>query len=213
MTPADLPLCIDLDWSRVQYPCIVEPKIDGFRCYVEVDDDGTVHPYSRNGREWSWLAPALSELSAMPGACFDGELVIGGSWATTNAAVKRQTCESGDVKFYVFTPLLRRPNAAPPRWAELDAPHGLYRLRGESCRDRYAVEAWYHRFVDMGYEGIVVKAADRLGRTAAARPGRSGDWMKLKPQPTDDVFQDGRFVEVDRATGEAVRERLDKEEV
>lgn len=185
MTPKDLQLCVDLDWNTVTYPCIVEPKIDGFRCLVTVDEDGTVHAWSRSGAEWPKVAAALSELSYFTGCWFDGELVIGGSWATTNAAMKRGEFDPDDLQFTVFDGddlarlhiwLLDFGRVSLSQWAR--------------CRDRAEVECQFEKALADGHEGIVVK---RLGATYAR--GRSGNWLKLKPQATRDVFENGRWLE------------------
>lgn len=207
MTPKNLQLCVDLDWPRVQYPCVVEPKIDGFRCLVTVDDDGTVHAWSRSCAEWPKIAAALSGLSRFPGQWFDGELVIGGSWAATNAAKNRGwEFDADDLEFVVFdgrvdllggfTTLATAD--ALPRFEHVTVGARLL------ARDRAEVELMYRAALQKGFEGIVVK---RLNAPYAA--GRTGNWMKLKPQQTNDVQQpDGTWHET--LNGAVVRVRDDK---
>lgn len=195
MTPKDLQLCVDLDWNTVTYPCIVEPKIDGFRCLVTVDEDGTVHAWSRSGREWPKVAAALSELSHFPGAWFDGELLIGGSWAATNAAFKRGTFNADDLHLYVFD---GSAEARQFLWF-LDFPR-ISTVPGTWCGSRSDIEAAYKAAIGTGHEGIVVKKPD-----ARYTAGRSGNWMKLKPQPTQDVFKNGQWHE--QHDGQTVRVR------
>lgn len=184
MTSSDLQLCTDLRWGYVKYPCYVEPKVDGFRCLVTVDDDGTVHAWSRSGREWPKVAAALSELQQFPGCWFDGEIQISGSWAATNAAKNRGWVFDPDsLMFAIFDmpkPLFKS--------FYVECPTGrcglLMRLTAE-CRAE--VELMYSSFLAQGYEGIVVKNLD-----APYTAGRSGHWMRLKPakSKTDDRVRD-----------------------
>lgn len=200
MTSADLQLCVDLRWGYVKYPCIVEPKIDGFRCLVTVDEDGTVHAWSRSGTEWPKVAATLSELARFPGQWFDGELVIGGSWATTNAAKNRGwEFDPNDLAFIVFD--------GPSDVMMWHTYHVGSAANPVCCRDykayaanREDIETWYRKFVNAGYEGIVVKAVTLYAS------GRSGNWQRLKPCMTEDVPQpDGTVHEMFR--GEVVRIR------
>lgn len=195
LTSKDLQLCVDLDWNCIQYPCIVEPKIDGFRCLVTVDDDGTVHAWSRSGREWPKVAAALSELARFKGAWLDGELQIGGSWATTNATMKRDEFSPDDVHLYVFD---GSPEPRQFLWF-LDFPR-VSTVSGIWCGTRSDIEAAYQTVLGNGFEGIVVK---KMG--ASYRGGRTGNWMKLKPQPTQNVFKNGKWLE--QRDGQTVRVR------
>ena len=195
MKPSDLQLCVDLNWSAVKYPCIVEPKIDGFRCLVTVDDDGTVRAFSRSGTEWPKVAAALHELSRFRGAWLDGELVIGDSWATTNAAFKRGEFDPDTLHLYVFD---GTEDARQYIWFA-DFPR-ISSILGRWCGTRSDIEREYNAALKRGHEGIVVK---RLGATY--RAGRSGQWMKLKPNDTTDLFGDGAWREMQG--GEIVRVR------
>ena len=195
MTPADLQLCVDLRWGYVQYPCIVEPKIDGFRCLVTVDTDGMVHAWSRSGREWPAVADALAELSQFPGAWFDGELVIGGSWASTNAAKNAGWKFDADDLLFLYW-----HTTAQGGFIRHHKTHRIRRIAANLCQNRADVEQFYRAAVAAGYEGIVIK------KERPYTPGRSGNWQRLKPRMTEDVPQaDGSIHEMYR--GECVRVR------
>lgn len=200
MDVRDLQHPSDLDWTRVAYPVAVEPKIDGCRCLAAVDSTGTVRATSRLGTEWTAIIPALSDLARFPGVAFDGEIVVGGAWGRTNGAIHRRVLSTSDlaaVQFHAFD-LPDHPGTYTERRAALAALIAMLPVGSRVtmtpevlCPDRAAVEAEFARVVGAGGEGIVVKRlADRY--TA----GRTGSWGKLKPQPTMDVFKDGRCLEM-----------------
>lgn len=195
ITAETFQLCADLNWKKVEYPCIVEPKIDGVRCFVVVDDDGVVHPYTRSGREWTVIAPFLQELSQFPRRWFDGEIQIDGEWGPTNAAVHGKIRDGAKVEYTVFAGALdylthyELISTRQPEWCK--------------CYNRAEVEAYYLECLRSGYEGVVVKLLG-IGYTH----GRSTAWMKLKPHKTLDVFVDGRCVEL--RDGTIIRERFDR---
>lgn len=204
ITPADLQLCVDLRWGYVKFPVALEPKIDGFRCLVTVDEVGVVRAFSRSGTEWPAVAAALqSALSKWPGCWYDGEIQIKGSWAATNAAKNRGwKFDPDDLCFIVFdgTGLWNIPNTFRIG-SELNPV--VSRVYQTFATERATVAKWYRKFVKAGYEGIVVKTLDPY------TPGRSGNWQRLKPCMTEDVEQaDGSIVEMFR--GEIVRIRDDK---
>lgn len=65
------------DWCKIDYPVIVEEKLDGTRC-IAVIQEGTVNFYSREGREFRGLECIADEiLTLMPGFNFvlDGEVI------------------------------------------------------------------------------------------------------------------------------------------
>ena len=208
----DPQLATDLDWRQLQYPCTVEPKIDGCRCLVVIDEAGGVHPFSRRGAEWTAIAPALRNLARFPGVTFDGEIVVAGSWGKTNGAIHRRAlspAELASVVFHAFDlpshdgPQAGRRAALVDLLATLPATSAIRVVPSVPCADRTTVEVEYARIVAEGGEGIVAKAPG-----AAYTPGRAGTWGKLKPQPTKDVFRGGRCLEL--RGGRVYRVRADK---
>jgi len=208
----DPQLATDLDWRNLRYPCAVEPKIDGCRCLVVIDEAGVAHPFSRRGTEWAAVAPALRDLARFVGVTFDGEIVVAGSWGKTNGAIHRRTLPAADlanVVFHVFD-LPEHPGTYTERRAALAAmaaqlPENspVHLVPSFDCRDRTAVEAVFARVVANNGEGIVVKDP-----RAAYTPGRAATWGKLKPQPTTDVFLGGKCLEL--RGGRVYRVRADK---
>jgi len=64
-----------IDYSK---PTFIQPKLDGVRCIIQAEMDGTVIAYSRTGKEWKNIYHILKELRSFfykfPNIILDGEL-------------------------------------------------------------------------------------------------------------------------------------------
>jgi DNA ligase-1 len=64
-----------VDWSENVY---IQPKLDGVRCVIQLDDKGNVYAYSRTGKPWLNIAHILEDLKPSfdlnPDMILDGEL-------------------------------------------------------------------------------------------------------------------------------------------
>ena len=64
-----------IDYSK---PIFIQPKLDGVRCVIQAEMDGTVIAYSRTGKEWKNIDHILKELKPFfykfPNIILDGEL-------------------------------------------------------------------------------------------------------------------------------------------
>jgi len=64
-----------IDWSEKVF---MQPKLDGVRCIIQLNDNGEVHAYSRTGKPWLNIDHILSDLKhsfdANPDMILDGEL-------------------------------------------------------------------------------------------------------------------------------------------
>ena len=64
-----------VDWSENVY---IQPKLDGVRCVIQLDDKGNVYAYSRTGKPWMNIAHILEDLKPSfdlnPDMILDGEL-------------------------------------------------------------------------------------------------------------------------------------------
>ena len=64
-----------IDWSENVY---MQPKLDGVRCLIQLNDKGQIHAYSRTGKPWLNIAHILEDLEYFfeihPDAILDGEL-------------------------------------------------------------------------------------------------------------------------------------------
>ena len=64
-----------IDWSEKVF---MQPKLDGVRCVIQLDDKGEVYAYSRTGKPWLNIAHILEDLKPSfdlnPDMILDGEL-------------------------------------------------------------------------------------------------------------------------------------------
>ena len=64
-----------IDWTKKVY---MQPKLDGVRCLIQLNDKGEVHAYSRTGKPWLNIAHILEDLEYFfeihPDVVLDGEL-------------------------------------------------------------------------------------------------------------------------------------------
>ena len=64
-----------IDWTNKVY---MQPKLDGVRCLIQLNDKSEVHAYSRTGKPWLNIAHVLEDLKYFfeihPDVVLDGEL-------------------------------------------------------------------------------------------------------------------------------------------
>ena len=64
-----------IDWTKKVF---MQPKLDGVRCLIQLNDKGEVHAYSRTGKPWLNINHILEDLkpffSFQPDVILDGEL-------------------------------------------------------------------------------------------------------------------------------------------
>ncbi len=64
-----------IDWTKKVY---MQPKLDGVRCLIQLNDKGEVYAYSRTGKLWLNIEHILQDLKPFfkenPTIILDGEL-------------------------------------------------------------------------------------------------------------------------------------------
>ncbi len=176
------------DWS-------FEVKWDGYRLAVHRDPDG-VRILTRGGHDWTRRFPAIAAAAAALDArsfILDGEGVVLDEQGRSDFNRLQQElggragkASSSDVILYAFDLLyldghdLRRMSLEERRHMLEDLVDG----GGSRIRLSEDVVADGSDFLGlacrMGLEGIIAKR-----RSAAYRPGRGGDWLKIKCVQTD----------------------------
>jgi ATP-dependent DNA ligase len=169
---------------------MMEPKWDGFRLLVGIGDHGRIRAWSRRGTSLGdRLGSLLAPLAEVPrGTVFDAELVAlssqDGRAVQDFAAVSRATLQ-GDVAaarklHLVAFDLLELPGDDLRSLPWIRRTHLLRETFpvGERLRvvqSRPASRAGHDQFVELGFEGSVLK---RPGSTY--RPSRQTAWRKYK---------------------------------
>jgi len=164
---------------------VIEPKYDGLRCIAMVDE-GAVTLLSRNGKEFTssdHLKDSILKLGR--NGVFDGELTSG-NFNSSVSAVKRKSEQNDSTVYNIFdyldpdewkTPVnsWRQRRFKLTEMFRAGTPSGLvltpaYDLSSEADAFKY-----YNQFLNLGYEGGIVKNARGIYRFSRHR-----DWMKLK---------------------------------
>ena len=187
----------------IVYPCYIQRKFDGTRC-IGIPQSGL---FSRNRKAYPHLDHIMEELSLMPpGVVLDGELystVL--SFQEIVGLVKKVTLKDGDmekqrqIQFYVYDMVSDAPYSM--RLVQLQMlfrQHNFKHLvlvETEMCASEEDMKASHARYVEEGYEGIMLR-----NTTGHYRGVRCKDLQKYKE------FQDDEYVVVDFRQGEGLEE-------
>jgi hypothetical protein len=174
----------------IQFPCYVQPKLDGTRC-VAVPGRGL---FSRNKKAYPHLEHIRAEIDRLPASfVLDGELYSDTlTFQEIVGLVKAETLKPGDeerqqaIKLYVYDIVCDKPYKE--RWMNLAF---LFRKRRfehlvlvetERCAAREDVAAKHAEYCAAGWEGLMLRNAE-----GAYRGVRSADLQKYKE------FLDGEY--------------------
>lgn len=199
------------DESRVKYPCIVQPKIDGIRAiaFVQGSEPDDVVFYSRSGKEIESLDSIKPHLVKMfsPGTVVDGEAKALGTFQDSASIITRtKNIKEAEIQFLVFDvyrisdferqevdeTYLQRVEFLDLCLANGDgaAKKIVQRLPHYIANNAEEVKEYYGKFIAEGHEGAIVKAIK--GKYEFKR---SHNWMKIKPLETVDLevigFEEG----------------------
>ena len=176
-----------VDWSKVKYPCLMQPKLDGVRCLMVVDRKGPdleVKFLSRNGKEYTTLShiadDVVEKASAEPfvlyGEIYSDEL----SFQEIVAAVKKQRPDSLKLKFRSYD--IVNDETQQQSWERavdlvdsIQSPHLqlVLSLRVDTKDD---IKQAHDEWVAEGYEGAMIRHLDGM----YGQGQRSSDLLKVK---------------------------------
>jgi len=191
--------------GKIEFPCLVEPKLDGVRCLAFVVN-GKVLYYSRNGKQFDNFDVFSDDLVLLAGGksyVFDGE-VIGASLeesfkGVTEQMRRKKNVEAGKLKYHLFDILTYdeflkqgcalkqsdRTNLLLGLFKEyLDSEAAKFTIRcvvGTVAISEKSMMRFYDKCVASGYEGVIVKNPE-----AKYLYKRDACWTKIKPvEPKD----------------------------
>lgn len=169
------------DLSKLKFPLIVSPKLDGVRAIVI---DGVL--MSRSLKPIPNLY-AQKLFSKLPNGT-DGELILGPAnedpYRATVSAVMSEDGEPEDLYFHVFDNYLykggfRERFYALQQITRASSPYRVVVVKHEIVEDIAGLELKEHNFVDQGYEGAMVRSIDgpyKFGRATE----KQGYLLKIK---------------------------------
>lgn len=188
-------LAIKFSPCDIRYPVSVEPKIDGWRCFI------TVHPVTgaitARGRQGAHLKPRLRHITRTLLAAvrrhgytapvsFDGELQAS-SWGETQSILKSRGAGPRDVllTFHVFDMLVdvmavfalaQRYSGRRARLVHVLGKCRNKRIRvvdSEIVRNQKELKRAFGCELHLGNEGLIIKKLDDVY-------GSADGWMKMK---------------------------------
>ena len=196
-----LQLAASYDPSKVEYPCYIQPKFDGVRCVVIVDDKGNVETLSRNGKPLYNIQPEIiEELSQFPGMIFDGEAITdGGDFNLSVGVIHRKNDNaimSNLILFDVFNKSDLDKKTCTLHYGERHIRLSTLVEKTpvasrEIVNSKEEAELKYKDYRAQGHEGAILKKIK--GKYTFKR---TSDWMKVKPIVEDEFeicgFKEGR---------------------
>lgn len=177
-------LCEELDEKRLTYPCYVSPKIDGDRAIFKHEEQKI---YSRSGREIKGLDHIIKALSLVQ-FDLDGELR---DWSVPFPVSSGGLRSSKVIKAPYFYHVFDVVSTSLPFWDRYNLLCSLVPYVGTApvcrvphykCTSRKHVEIMYRKFLELRYEGTVIKTRDHMYEFR-----RSFSWMRMVPEKSVDL--------------------------
>ena len=165
--------------SKVNYPCVIQPKLDGIRCLAQLVD-GKITFTSRTGKDiitMDHLKPVFAHVLT-PGMVLDGELYAHGvPFQTLIGWIKKVQDGTEKVAFHCYDIIKEHVPFSERRQAMKNLPQvsGLEIVEDRMCFYEYDVDALHKSFLRKGYEGSIIRNIQ--GRY---KQGRSFDLLKRK---------------------------------
>lgn len=189
--------------SKMQYPALATPKLDGMRC-VAIYDGETVEFLSRSGKEIRTLGHIEAEVKKLlkvPGV-LDCE-AMSDSFNDTMSSINRKTAKDTSAKLHVFDYMSYEDFSKGE--CNVKQSERLVQLSALFDYDTYQFievvpdfvvkneeEAYqkYNEFRAQGHEGAIIK-----NMSAPYLFKRNDGWVKIKPSETEDFpiigFEEG----------------------
>lgn len=176
--------------TKVKFPCIVQPKLDGVRCLAVVEK-GKAKLLSRSGKEYT-VKHIIKALSNFPDGIYDGEIYVNNvlTFQDIVSAVKKENNNTSWLEYCIYD-IINTDNQS-------DRLKYLYNIKGfEQDRkekriklvypllvnDEKEISKYHDLFVKSGYEGLMVRNPEGLYEHS-----RSYNLLKYK-QFDDDEFE------------------------
>jgi DNA ligase-1 len=180
------------NWSKVSFPLIVQPKLDGIRATVQRDDAGRIRVYSRTLK----LIPNAEIQAALGKPEFvglDGEIIVGEPTAEdcyrqTSSFAMSGSKRGADWTFYVFDIITNDVLSAGQR--DQGLAHRVKSLRNDlgatfiqkvasvTCDSMAELERVEAHMVGLGFEGAIARVPGARYKYGRSTP--SGPLLKIK---------------------------------
>lgn len=199
----EVQLAKEVPISEITYPKLVQIKYDGVRI-ITIKKDNDIKFRTRNGKEVNLplFAEAISKI--------EGDIILDGEIVIADGKLEDRTKASGMINSAIHGGFIDEyllvynifDAMTLQHWEALECPiiysHRLKLVRLlvdkiDSClidvaftfnaRNRESLETRYDMFIELGYEGLILKDENHLYTFK-----RSKDWIKLKEIKTTDLI-------------------------
>mgnify|MGYP001344260092 CR=1 FL=1 len=181
--------------SKINFPCWVQPKLDGVRMIAK-KEDGNILMWSRKGKEMVIPDKIAAQLELMlsEGQCVDGEIYVH-DWTFQRiiSAVKKKRADTELLEYHIYDsphPTLSFEERIPKRtMCTTNFPEYCRDWNGKSFQlknikfvetvdieDQDEFDFYESRFISDGYEGMMVRNQNSLYKYKH----RSYDLQKVK---------------------------------
>lgn len=159
-----------VDWNKVAYPCLVQPKLDGVRCLMVVNKEEITF-LSRNGKPYTTLnhisdnlwksgAKTVPDNFILDGEIYSDEL----TFQQIIAVVKKQRDDSLKLKFRAYD--IVNDETQEFRWAttfdlvqKIDSEH-IIPVITTMVDGKELTMSLHDQYVQQGYEGAMIRLLD-----------------------------------------------------
>ncbi|AYP68642.1 DNA ligase [Exiguobacterium phage vB_EalM-132] len=163
---------------------VVDPKLDGYRCLLTIDEAGVITLRSRNGKELTGYTAIEEDAKHLTsGYVYDGEIMSEGTFADTQkTAFKKTTNKSGVLhlfdaitiqefktgEFFMKYGLRRKAlsniilSAPPLTHVKLVSGVELHTDKSGLTGLEEVIMSMHKQYLEQGYEGTMVKDAEGL---------------------------------------------------
>lgn len=199
---------------RAKFPCYIQPKLNGIRCTLTMNDDGTLNFASKNGLEYNNLkghiiAPkaAFVDFEQVYGTklIFDGEIYAHGyPLQEIISMTKTLSLQTQLLTFEVFDLCLEDVDqskrfALSKAWFQNYGFKGINRVETYLIKNHNQAMAYFDKWVKEGYEGAITRNMDAQYKFGY----RSPDLCKIKKRE-DAEFTIINIIDTDKDPGLAI---------
>jgi ATP-dependent DNA ligase len=151
------------DGHKIKFPCYVQPKLNGYRCFAIVKG-GQVKLVSRKNLEWKSLFHLVEALKNFPDGIYDGELYKHGEdFEKISGAVRRDEPNelSAQVEYHLYDMVSNEDYEN--RKHVLNVLFGILNFKflklthTQLVLSKEELDPLHDEFVKLGYEGIMVR--------------------------------------------------------
>jgi len=175
---------------NIEYPCYVQPKLDGVRCLAKKVDTETIKYYSRMGKEFTTLehlTPMLLDIMKVD-QVLDGEIYSHDyTFQEAISFIKKLRPESVTLEYCVFDIVnTSLPFGERSKELALIIPVDsklIHFVKTERIAGTNQISQKHDQYLKEGYEGLIIRNDNGMYKLN----GRSADLQKYK------VFQDEEY--------------------